>query len=80
LLQDVLTEFGYSINAATADVTELSSAIGSVSTGCGTQSSFCAAYFLISIVLLLILAVVIIICFYATGRYVQVSSPFAGEI
>lgn len=76
LLQDVLDEFGFSIVASTADVTELSAAIADVSSTCGSEASFAYAWFLIVMVLTIVVALFVILCVWGFQRYIKVNVPF----
>lgn len=71
LLQQVLDEFGYNIDAATAQSTELSTAIGAVHDTCGSEASFGFSWFLLAMGVAIFVAAFVVLCIMATNRFVQ---------
>lgn len=76
LLQEVLDEFGFAIDAATAEVSELSAAIGDVSSTCASEATFGIAWFLIAMLVAIVVAMLVILCIWCTRRYVTIRGPF----
>lgn len=75
LLQQVLDEFGFALDAATAESAELAAAIGDVSSTCGSEASFAFAWWLISLGVAAFLIVVSVGCIWASNRYIRFRGP-----
>lgn len=71
LLQDVLDEFGFSLDASTAESAELAAAIGDVQDTCGSEASFGFALFLLAMGVAIAIALFTIICIWGTQRYIR---------
>lgn len=76
LLEDVLTEFGFSIDASTADVTELAAAVDQVSSSCAGEATFGIAWFLIAMLVAITIALLTVLCWWCTKRYITIRTPF----
>lgn len=71
LLQEVLDEFGFHLDASTAESTELAAAIGDVQDTCGSEASFAFAWFLIAMGVVIAISLFTVICIWGTQRYIR---------
>jgi hypothetical protein len=76
LLQEVLDEFGFMINAATAEQSELAAAIGDIHDTCGSEASFGFAWFLIAMGVAVFVFFVTVGCIWTSNRYIRFTGPF----
>jgi len=75
LVQEVLDEFGFTIDAATAESSELSSAIGEVSSTCGSEATFSTTWFLLALLVFVVVVMLTVLFVWCTKRYVRIQSP-----
>lgn len=75
LVQDVLNEFGYALDASTAEFDALSTAIGDVSSTCGNEVGFGYAFFLITMLVVIFIAILVLLCIWCGRRYITFRGP-----
>jgi hypothetical protein len=73
LLQVVLDEFGHSIDASTAESSELAAAVDSISSNC--DHSFGITMALLAMLAAIVIAGVTAFCLYFARKYVQIRQP-----
>lgn len=74
LLQEVLDEFGHSIDASTAESSELSEVVGNISSNC--DHSFGITLALLAMLSAIVIAGLTAFCLYFARKYVEIKQPF----
>jgi hypothetical protein len=75
LVQEVLDEFGYTLDASTAEFSALSAAIGDVSSTCGSEVGFGYAFFLLTMLVVIFVAFLTLLCIWCGRRYITFRGP-----
>lgn len=76
LLEDVLDEFGYSIDVSTAEVSTVAAAVAQVNDSCAGEATFGIAWFLIAMLVAIAIALLTVLCWWCTRSYITIRSPF----
>jgi len=74
LLQEVLDEFGHSIDASTAESSELAEVVGTVSSNC--DHSFGITMALLAMLSAIVIAGITALLLYVARKYVKIKQPF----
>ena len=75
-LDEVLDEFGFNINVATAEVTEVAAAVEQVNDGCGAEVAFVVTWFLVGLLVLILIGAAVMLVLWAVKKYAKKPTEF----
>ena len=70
-LDDVLDEFGFNINVATAEVSEVAAAVEQVNDECGGEVAFVVTWFLVGLLILILVGGAVMTVLWAVKKYAK---------
>lgn len=75
-LDEVLDEFGFNINVATAEVSEVAAAVEQVNDECGGEVAFVVTWFLLGLLILILIGGAVMIVLWAVKKYAKKQTEF----
>ena len=75
-LDDILDEFGFNINVATAEVSEVSAAVEQVNDECGGEVAFVVTWFLLGLLILILIAGSVMLVLWGIKKYAKKQVEF----